>query len=192
MKHLKKVNAFLVAANIISGIVFIILHCINAEQFPKLASYAVTIFLPFIPVILRKFFHLPISDLLETAFLTFLIPAMIIGIDADLYKCPWQYDKIVHCASGALAAFVAKEVLSNCYKDKNRLFMLLFMVSFVAFTAVIWEIYEFSYDQITGGSMQTLISEGVEDTMWDIISALIGGAICSICLLLPGFKGSRA
>ena len=178
MKNLKKFNAFLIAVNIIAGFVFIILHCINGEQFPKLVSYFTTIFLPFIPVLLRKIFHLPISDLLETAFLTFLIPAMVVGIDADLYKCPWSYDKIVHCASGALTAFVAKEILDNCYKkDKNLLFMFLFYLAFTALIAVAWEIFEFSYDQICGGSMQTLISDGVSDTMWDLITALIGGGI---------------
>ncbi len=185
MKFLKKLNAFLIAVNIISGIVFIILHCINGEQFPKLVSYFLTIFLPFIPVVFRKIFHLPVSDLLETAFLAFLIPAMVIGIDADLYKCPWSYDKIVHCASGALTAFVAKELLDNCYKkDRNLLFMFLFYLAFTALIAVAWEIFEFSYDQICGGSMQTLISEGVADTMWDLITALIGGGVTAFCFML--------
>ena len=193
MKHLKKLNAFLIAINIISGIVFIVLHCINGEQFPKLVSYFITIFLPFIPIILRKFFHLPISDLLETAFLTFLIPAMVVGIDADLYKCPWSYDKLVHCASGALTAFVAKEILDHCYKkDRNLLFIYLFYIAFTALIAVAWEIFEFSYDQICGGTMQTLISEGVADTMWDLISAFAGGAVAGFFIMFFGAFDRKA
>lgn len=188
MKHLKKINACLVTINIIAGLVFIILHCINAEQFPKLLSYFATIFLPFVPVVFRKIFHLPISDALETAFLAFLIPAMVIGIDIDLYKCPWHYDKIVHCASGVLTAFVAKEILGHCYKDKNILFMLLFIIAFTALIAVAWEIYEFSYDQLFQGHMQTLISEGTADTMWDLISALIGGFAAAFCLMFAQKK----
>ena len=48
---------------------------------------------------------------------------------------------------------------------------------FRSLSAVLWECFEFAADQLLGQSMQQLISVGVEDTMWDMISATTGGII---------------
>lgn len=53
----------------------------------------------------------------------------------------------------------------------------MFCMGVVALVAVLWEVFEFSYDQIFHGNMQQLIVTGVEDTMWDMIMALIGAMI---------------
>ena len=96
-----------------------------------------------------------------------------------------------------MAAFVAKEILDQNYdgrevkvsgsktarvKHYDTRFAWLFIVSFVALTAAGWESYEFLYDKITGGSMQTLLASGVDDTMWDILGALSMGIIAAFPL----------
>ena len=68
--------------------------------------------------------------------------------------------------------------------------MFLFYFAFTALIAVAWEIFEFSYDQICGGSMQTLISDGVSDTMWDLITALIGGGTAGFFIMFAQQKNN--
>jgi len=179
----------------------IIAYFISPENWSKPASYIVTIPLVFGMDIL-KFFGLGLSDRFETAYLLFLIPAMVLGINFDWYKTVYLFgepcfDKVAHALSGVLSAFAAKEILDKAYdglelttkgdshiktRRYNRAFMLLFLVATVALIAVLWEIFEFSYDQITGGSMQQLIAPGVDDTMWDLIAALGCGFVVSIPL----------
>ncbi len=190
-----KINFILKFIIALFGVGLFIAHIIDPVAWPKTWSYIATIFLPFIPEIL-KFFGLNMTVRLQIAYSLFLGISMIAGIDFDLYRV-WYifgnpcFDKIVHCISGIMAAFVAKEILDRNYegtdvkvsggkarvKHYDTRFTWLFIVSFVAFTAAAWECFEFLYDQTTGGSMQQLITPGVEDTMWDIVGALAAGII---------------
>ena len=193
----KKLEYLKIALKIIIalfGIGFFIAHFINPAAWPKPLSYLATIALPFIPEFLGLFKIKP-STRLQIAYLFFLILAMVMGIDFDLYKDLYIcgnpcFDKVAHTISGVFAAFVAKEVIDKNYDGKiskttgnstvkyyNSSFAWLFIVSFVAFSAAGWECFEFLYDKIAGGNMQELISSGLDDTMWDILSALIAGII---------------
>lgn len=192
---LPKINLCLKILIALTGVGLFIAHCVDGETWYKTGSYIATIILPFFPNIFR-FFGLRITDRLQLAYQLFLVISMIMGIDFDLYRT-WYifgnpcFDKIAHALSGALAAFAAKEILDNCYqgtdvkvsgssarvKHYDTRFTWTFIVSFVAFTAAGWECFEFLYDQLCGGHMQTLISAGVEDTMWDIIGALGVGIV---------------
>ena len=189
-----------------SGIALTIMHFVDPVTWHKLPSYLVTIILPFIPDLIAKI-NLHTSTKLRLAYSSFLIIAMVFGIDLDWYKnliifgYP-SYDKIVHTLSGVFSAFLAKEILDNVYDGKDSIvkssstsrtseikvkkystaFAFLFIVSFVFFIAAAWECFEFSYDQLCGGHMQELNAPGVGDTMGDIISAGIGGIIFAFFL----------
>ena len=189
-----------------SGIALTIIHFVDPVTWHKLPSYLVTIILPFIPDLIAKI-NLHTSTKLRLAYSSFLIIAMVFGIDLDWYKnliifgYP-SYDKIVHTLSGVFSAFLAKEILDNVYDGKDSIvkssstsrtseikvkkystaFAFLFIVSFVFFVAAAWECFEFSYDQLCGGHMQELNAPGVGDTMGDIISAGIGGLIFAFFL----------
>ena len=200
-KFQEKLNLTLKIIISLFGVGLFITHFIAPEAFPKVWSYLATILLPFIPDIF-KLFGINTSTRLQIAFSLFLGLAMVAGIDFDLYRI-WYifgnpcFDKIVHCISGVFAAFVAKEILDSNYdgmdakvngsskvkvKHYDTRFTWIFIVSFVALTAAGWECFEFLYDQITGGSMQTLIADGVDDTMWDIVGALGCGIIAAFPL----------
>ena len=191
---------------VISGVALTIMHFIDPVTWHKLPSYLVTIILPFVPDLIAKI-NLHTSTKLRLAYSSFLIIAMVLGIDLDWYKTliifgnP-SYDKIVHTLSGVFSAFLAKEILDNVYDGKDSAvkssstsrtseikikkystaFAFLFIISFVFFIAAAWECFEFSYDQLCGGHMQELNAPGVGDTMGDIISAGIGGIIFAFFL----------
>ncbi|MBP5512507.1 hypothetical protein J6X90_03930 [Candidatus Saccharibacteria bacterium] len=198
-KSLDKINLILKIIIALSGVGFTVAHFIDPVAWPKTCSYLVTIVLPFIPDIFSKL-GFKTTTRLQIAFSLFLVLSMVMGIDFDLYK-NWYifgnpcFDKIAHAVSGVMAAFVAKEILDQNYEGKevktssntrvkrySSCFAWIFIVSFVALTAAGWECFEFLYDQITGGTMQELISTGLDDTMWDILGALLCGIISAFPL----------
>ncbi len=199
-KSLGRINLILKIIISLFGIGLFIAHLIDPVAWPKIGSYLVTIILPFVPDIFKGF-GINTSSRLQIAFSLFLGLAMVAGIDFDLYRT-WYifgnpcFDKIAHTLSGVLAAFVAKEVLDECYDGKDvkvtgskarvkhydTRFTWLFIVAFVALTAAGWECFEFLYDQIAGGNMQELIAPGLNDTMWDILGALAAGIITAFPL----------
>lgn len=175
--QIKFLNRFLRIFIIASGTIFSILHFLPAtsSSWPKIWSYLATIALAFFPDIL-SLIKLKPNDQLVFYYYIFLIPAMLLGIDLDYYRTLPFYDKIVHGASGTLTFVFARELLKNHLK-KQPLLRFIFLIGAVALIAVLWECYEFSYDQLFHGHMQQLVSVGVADTMWDLIAALIGGLI---------------
>ena len=191
---------------VISGVALAVMHFVDPATWHKLPSYLVTIILPFVPDLITKI-KLHTSTKLRLTYSSFLVIAMVLGIDLDWYKTliifgSPSYDKIVHTLSGVFSAFLAKEILDNAYDGKDSAaksastsstsavkikkystaFAFLFIVSFVFFVAAAWECFEFSYDQLCGGHMQELNAPGVGDTMGDIISAGIGGIIFAFFL----------
>ena len=165
---------------LLTGAVLAVLYFIPGTGFTKIWSYLATMALPFVMDVLR-IFGIKVSDRFEIAYLIFIIPAMVLGIDFDVYRIIYPFDKIVHGASGVLAAFGAREIIDQASgKPDEMWFKALWSISFVALTAALWECFEFSCDQVLGQDMQELIAPGLQDTMWDIIVALLGGMVGTI------------
>lgn len=178
-QYLKQINLCIKVIIITIGVLLSVLYLVPGTQFYKIWSYLATIGLAFAPEIWRHAFRLKLSEEAELAYYIFLIPAMILGIDLDIYKIWAPLDKIAHCASGMLAAVAAWEVARQVSEKKSqrvpRWFKYLFMICFVAMTAAVWECFEYGSDKILGTHMQELISVGLDDTMQDILFALAGG-----------------
>lgn len=183
---MKKVNLGLKYGIAALGVGILIAYFFGVGDGSMIQHSLGTIFLAFVPDIFRLL-GIKVSKQLEFWFYLFIIVAMVVGIDFNVYKMSEWYDKVVHGASGVLAAFVANELLQQSVKIQPGAiaFLPLFTISFVAFSAVGWECFEFLIDQTMGGSMQQLIRPGVEDTMFDMISAMIGGVIGTSFILLP-------
>ena len=82
-----------------SGIALTIMHFVDPVTWHKLPSYLVTIILPFIPDLIAKI-NLHTSTKLRLTYSSFLVIAMVLGIDLDWYKTliifgSPSYDKIV-------------------------------------------------------------------------------------------------
>lgn len=179
MKTVVKILKYTLSA---IGVVLLILHFVPNTGFTKVWSYLATILLPFVIDIVRLT-GVKVSKQFELCYLIFLIPAMILGIDFDIYKVFYPLDKIAHGFSGVLSAFGAKEILDQASaKPDEKWFKILWTIAFVGFVAMLWECFEFACDQIGGTSMQQLIAPGISDTMYDMIVAMIGGIIGTILI----------
>lgn len=138
----------------------------------------------FLPKILRKF-KLDINNLIELIFLVFVLFAQLLGSILHFYGTINWYDSLMHYISGILTSFLALIllVLFNKYNEKDKVFNVIFIIAITLMVASLWEVFEFSADNLLGGDAQKVIETGVTDTMKDIICALLGSLLFSICYL---------
>lgn len=179
-QYIKQINLCIKVIIITIGVLLSILYLVPGTQFYKIWSYIATIGLAFVPEIWRHVFHLKLSEQAELAYYIFLIPAMVLGIDLDVYKTWAPLDKIAHCASGMLATVGAWEILEQVFAKKQmpaKWFRCLFMICFAIMTAALWECFEYGSDKFFGTHMQELISVGLDDTMQDILVAIAGSIV---------------
>ena len=172
----KKLNNLLI---FVSGILSLLklLECFNNGDF-----YNGFIALSIIPIMIlfrfvNNFFHLKLGDTTETLFFLYIMLAQLLGSSYKLYKYITCYDDVMHYLSGILTAAAAYIVIIKfkIYKKQNFHFNILFVLSFTAFIALGWEVFEFTCDNLFNKDAQKVITSGVSDTMLDMIYAMIGG-----------------
>ncbi|KOR79417.1 hypothetical protein AM232_13920 [Bacillus sp. FJAT-21352] len=134
-----------------------------------------------IPLSLALFTKLQFNLPIIISYLIFLFGSQFLGSILGWYGLGW-WDTFLHLLSGALLAFTGialyeRLVYRNAGKEISPWFVFLFTLSFSALGGVIWEIYEFSSDQLFG---MTLQGGGNKDTMIDLIADTIGGLIIAV------------
>lgn len=146
-----------------------------------------------IPKILRKIFKIRITDTMELIYVIFMILAQFLGSIVNLYNndTTWWYDLFTHFLSGVLTTILALVIMNwlGVYKDKNKWFNFIFMISFTLMIASLWEFLEFGTDNFLGMNVQHSLETGVRDTMEDMLVAFLGSIIVSVTYLLEGKKG---
>lgn len=158
------------------------------------------------PIILRKQFLINVPLALTVVVGCFAFVAMVLGDGLDFYgKYPW-WDSLLHLFSGIVLGFIGLWVVHILLADKsmtvfnNRYFLALFLLVFSLALGTIWEICEFSYDELMGTNtqqfMQTTTSsiiteediplaghEALRDTMTDLILDFFGSLIVALVAL---------
>lgn len=120
----------------------------------------------------------------KLVYTVFVFLAHFLGSIINLYQYIWWFDLFAHFISGILTLVVGKFILEEIEKTKitSKLIHFIYLIGFVAFVAVIWEIIEYSGDVIFNMNLQHNLETGVVDTMEDMIIAMTGGLL-SYCYL---------
>ncbi|MCI9303108.1 hypothetical protein [Clostridium sp.] len=124
---------------------------------------------------------------------SFIIGAMYLGNVFDFYLIIPMYDKILHLLSGLIMGLIGYILflhISNGNIDNSfkRYMPILFSIIFSIAGAAVWEIWEFSTDQLFGFTSQ---NNSLHDTMWDIICGSVMGIISNIPIYLYYIKGRK-
>ncbi|MDU6876737.1 hypothetical protein ACQX0N_04660 [Clostridium tepidum] len=140
--------------------------------------------LTFIPSLIFKILKMDLDKTLYLSIIIFIFTALYLGTLNNFYRYKW-WDTMLHTVSGIIIGFFAiiilkKHSYNNSIYIYNKIFIFIFVLSFVALCGVIWEIYEFTIDSLFGLDMQGVIDTGVTDTMVDLIADLIGSIISYI------------
>lgn len=150
----------------------------------------------FIAPFVEKNFKVEIPEMMEILFIIFCIGSILIGEIGGAYANNSWWDGIMHTMSGSLITIVAFSLIDLLNKNEklhlqlNPFFVCLFAFCFALTIGVVWEIYEYASDAITGSNMQRYMDSitlenfqghnALSDTMQDFILDLIGALIVTI------------
>lgn len=149
----------------------------------------------FLPSLLRQGLQIEIPSFMMIAYCLFLYAAIYLGeVRSFYYNVPY-WDAILHAFSGMMLgalgfSFVCRLNSEDAIQmNLSPLFICCFSLCFAVTLGVIWEIYEFTADNILGTNMQKYALESGEaligqaaltDTMKDLIVDVIGALAMSV------------
>ncbi len=175
---IKKINILIVLTAVLGTLYFVFTKDNNIVLVLKDISIVFTISALYI---INKIFKLNISDGLNFVYIVFVFIAHFLGVICELYNHIYWFDKFSHFLSGILSSFVAIYILVKT-KDKNNLFIkVLFIICFSISIATLWEVFEYLASVYLNVDPQKVKLTGVTDTMNDIIVAILGTIIVSVC-----------
>lgn len=143
----------------------------------------------FLPLLLGRRFQVRIPHVFELLAIVFIYASLFLGEVHNYYVRYWWWDLVLHAGAGLLLGilgFLLVYVLNekeDVNLDLNPGFMALFAFVFAIALGTIWEIFEFTMDQLFGLEMQKHMlndPSGLTDSMWDLIIDGIGAFIISV------------
>jgi len=153
------------------------------------AEILIILSITFLPLLLGTRFKVRIPHEFELFAVIFIYASLFLGEVHDYYTRYWWWDMLLHGTSGLLLGilgFLLVYVLNeneNIELHLNPGFMAFFSFVFAMAFGALWEIFEFSMDQLFGMNMQKPMfndPSGLTDTMWDLIIDAIGAMIISV------------
>ena len=144
---------------------------------------AVILCITFLPIILGQRFKVKIPPEFESLAVVFVYMSLFLGEVQGYYARFWWWDIVLHTGSGFLLGilgFLLVYVLNekeDVELDLHPKFIAFFAFLFAMGMGAIWEICEFTADQMLGTTMQ---KSGLVDTMWDLIVDGVGALVISI------------
>lgn len=146
-------------------------------------SGTIVLFVSFIPYYFERKTHI-IIPWWVTFFIALSLYLHIAGYSMGWYESGYPYyDKFAHLISSmtvAMLVFLLVLILNRYENIRFSRVMIFFSVFlFTLALGSIWEILEFSIDQVFGNRLHfnTMLQHGLDDTMSDLIFNLIGGLI---------------
>lgn len=141
------------------------------------------------PELLKRRLRVEIPSEVQIIAALFVFAALFLGEVRDYYERIWWWDEALHGTAGlllGLLGFLTVHAL-NARRDVDLQmrpsFVALFAFLFSLGVGTLWEIFEFTMDQIFGLTMQKPMlgdPSGLSDTMWDLIVDAAAAAVISL------------
>ena len=161
------------------------------QKWLSMFTALVTFFLTFVPFRIEDRYKIKIPVDFEFLIVVFIFASLFLGEMAKFYERFWWWDILLHFSSAiafGCMGFIILFYLNKTNKISSKpIWIAVFSFAFAVSIGAVWEIFEFSMDQIFGMNMQ---KSGLIDTMWDLVVDVLGALISS----LAGFgylKGSQ-
>ncbi len=140
------------------------------------------------PAVIGRRFRVHIPPEFQVLAVVFVFAALFLGEIHSYYARFWWWDIALHTSSGLLMGilgFLLVYVLNENERADIHMrprFVALFAFLFAVAVGTLWEIFEFTMDQIVGTNMQKPMlgdPSGLTDTMWDMIVNALGALTIS-------------
>jgi hypothetical protein len=169
---------------LVGGLILFLVH----RNWENVFLTAVVIGLTLIPALLFRRHRVIIPPEFQLISALFIFLSLFLGSALDFYYHFWWWDLMLHTASGFLLGmigFITLYLLNQTDRLPPELtpaFRCFFGFTFAVTLGVLWEIFEFTMDQLWPGlDMQsTGIGTGVVDTMKDLIVDTIGALVVAL------------
>ncbi len=168
---MKKINNIIIAIITIISYIIALKYLKNKEYIDFLKTILI---LPTMLII--KIRKINLNTNIKFAYLIFIFFAYFLGVIINLYDKIIFYDTLMHFISGIFTAYLALNIIKN----ENKIIKILFILGFVSLIATTWEIFEYTSSIIFNVDPQKVVETGINDTMKDIIVALLGGILVVI------------
>lgn len=159
-----------------------VLEAIQGDWLKAIATAGIVI-VAFLPMLLGYRFHVRIPPEFELLAVIFVYASLFLGEVHGYYLKYWWWDILLHMGSGLIMGifgFLLVYVI-NEHEDlelhMKPSFVGLFAFMFALGMGTIWEIFEFTLDQLLGMNTQ---GSSLADTMSDLIVDGIGALIISL------------
>ena len=158
----------------------IIFSALNRDYLTIFVTSLALVF-SFLPAMFERNYKILLPIEFEIVILIFVFASIFLGEVHSYYTRFWWWDVVLHASSGiiiGMIGFLFVYILN--YEKKVKMpahFAAIFACSFALSLGALWEIFEFTMDNLFGLSMQ---KNGLVDTMWDLIVDAIGALIISI------------
>lgn len=140
-----------------------------------------TLLLTAAPYIVTRLYKIYVPQGFLFAIVFFIYATLFLGEVADFYERFWWWDAALHTGSAIGFGIIGFVVLLMLFRSEkvnaSPLLISIFAFSFALAIGALWEIFEFTMDQLFGLNMQ---KSGIVDTMWDFIVDAIGAFVASL------------
>lgn len=142
---------------------------------------AAAFFMSFVPYFLESQFKIRVPAKFEIMLFLFIYGTLFIGDVQGLYDEFWWWSILLNLVAGMALGFIGLSVLYVLYKEKkidaSPVIVSLFSFAFAVAIGSVWEIFEFSIDQIFGFSLQRT---GLTGTMGNMIGTSAGAFLVAL------------
>lgn len=151
------------------------------NQYWGLAFASKLIFLTtFLPDLFERRYKIHLPTEFEFVIVAFIYASLFLGEVHSYYTKFWWWDVLLHTGSGIALGFTGFLILYVLYYKgaikANPIWIAIFAFCFGVALGAVWEIFEFTMDQLFGYNMQ---KSGLIDTMWDLIVDACGALLTS-------------
>ncbi|HBG5013719.1 hypothetical protein I6A93_17150 [Clostridioides difficile] len=172
-KLLKPITILLYIVYILSAVFFV-----ANKEYGSLGLVAISLVGTFILSFINKQTERLLSKELYIMLALFIMFSSLLGTCFNFYDINY-YDDFLHLWSGIISCIVAFSIIKYFYTQReiskmSKVFLVIFLFMFSMGVASLWEIGEFLMDTFVGTTTQV---GGLEDTMIDMVDALIGTII---------------
>lgn len=148
--------------------------------------FAISVFtfvVGFAPLWFERIVRVRLPALLQVTYVAFIFLSMFSGEVIGMYGRLWEWDDLVHLASGFLIGAAGVVGLAELSREHVRMpawMQATFIFGLVASIVLLWEVAEFASDELFG-----TFSQGADlfDTMMDLIYGVSSGLIVALALV---------
>lgn len=184
---LKKILYICIAIYVVT-LVYALYHNFMIKDYGTLGMSVVAIFTPLIVPVAFKIFHFkPVYEIyiVSTVFVYF---ASLVGSSYHWYSY-LGFDKVLHFCSGAFLMTLAVILFfyirkSNVIDTKeDKIIFIIFINAVNMAIALCWEFYEYAMLIFFNNDAINHYSQGVHDTITDMMCATLAGILLTLCIV---------